>query len=170
MCSLGHVTTDSILLGALNFADILNALIYCVLKPVQQKIPTILSKLCQFGDTRNLSKAIQRATQAAVEGNTWKKFVDPTAIRGKTVFPKGQADQERLGVRWDYDGEVTKADGVYHKFQMQPNAGKVPSSIEDWKRKHGGTHAVMATALVKKDGSKDDVKQGLEKAAKDVKP
>lgn len=52
---------------------------------------------------------------------------------------------------------------------MQPNAGKVPPSIEDWKKKHGVTHAVMATALIKKGGSKNDVNEGLEKAADDVK-
>ncbi|KIW39676.1 uncharacterized protein PV06_08268 [Exophiala oligosperma] len=115
-----------------------------------------------------MSKAVKRATQAAFEGNTWKKFTDPSVGRGKTVFPKNEADKERLGIRWDYDGEVTKADGTYHKFQMQPNAGKVPASIEDWKKKHGGTHAVMATAFVKKGGSKNDVKEGLEKAADDV--
>ena len=48
---------------------------------------------------------------------------------------------------------------------MQPNAGKIPSSIEEWKKKHGGTHAVMATALVKKGGTKDDVRFSLEDAA-----
>lgn len=116
-----------------------------------------------------MSKAATKAAQAAIEGNTWKKFANVSVSRGQTVFPKSKADQERLGVRWDYDGEVTKSDGVYHKLQMQPNAGKVPSSIEEWKRKHGGTHAVMATALVKKGGTKDDVQQGLEEAAKDVK-
>ena len=68
----------------------------------------------------------------------------------------------------DYDGDVAKTDGLYHKLQMQPNAGKVPSSIEEWKKKHGGTHAVMATALVKKGGTKDDVRQGLEEAANSV--
>ena len=126
-------------------------------------------KSCPVERIINMSKAVKRATQAAMEGNAWKKFVDPTVNRGKTVFPKGQADQERLGVRWDYDGEVTKSDGIYHIYQMQPNGGKVPSSIEEWKRKYGGTHTVMATALVKKGGTKDDVKQGLEKAANDVK-
>ncbi|KAF1835736.1 hypothetical protein BDW02DRAFT_567776 [Decorospora gaudefroyi] len=62
-----------------------------------------------------------------------KKFTDVTVGRGKTVYPKSSADQERVGVRWDYDGEVSRADGVYNKFQMQPNAGKVPSSIRQWR-------------------------------------
>ncbi|EAS27296.2 uncharacterized protein CIMG_09901 [Coccidioides immitis RS] len=108
------------------------------------------------------------AVGKAVEGQAWRKFTNPTAGRGKTAFPKGQAEQERLGVRWDYDGEVTKGDEVYHKFQMQPNAGKVPSSIKRWREGHGGTHAVMSTALVKKDGSKEDVEKGLNEAAASV--
>ena len=84
-------------------------------------------------------------------------------------LPKSKADQERLGARWDHDGETTRSDGAYHKPQMQPNAGKVLSSIEEWKRKHDGTHAVMATALVKKGGTKDDVQKSLEEATKGVK-
>ncbi|OOF98688.1 hypothetical protein ASPCADRAFT_204463 [Aspergillus carbonarius ITEM 5010] len=117
-----------------------------------------------------MQKALKSAVGKAVEGNAWKKFTNPTAGPGKTAFPKGQAEQERLGVRWDYDGEVTDddADVVYHKFQMQPNAGKVPSTIKRWRENHGGTHAVMATALVKKDGSKEDVEEGLKEAAASV--
>lgn len=116
-----------------------------------------------------MQKALKKATGKAVEGNAWKKFTNPSVSRGKTTFPKTQAEQESVGVRWDYDGEVTKADVVYHKFQMQPNAGKVPSSIKTWREGHGGTHAVMATALVKKDGSKEDAEKGLNDAAASVK-
>ena len=115
-----------------------------------------------------MQKALKNAVSKAVDGNTWKKFTNPSAGRGKTAFPKGQAEQESVGIRWDYDGEVTKADGVFHKFQMQPNAGKVPSSIKRWREANGGTHAVMASVLVKKDGTKDDVEQGLKEAAESV--
>jgi len=45
---------------------------------------------------------------------------------------------------------------------MQANAGKVPTSIENWKKKNGGTHAVMANVLIKKDGTKEDVDVGLQ--------
>nr|KMM71124.1 hypothetical protein CPAG_07431 [Coccidioides posadasii RMSCC 3488] len=71
-------------------------------------------------------KALKSAVGKAVEGQAWRKFTNPTAGGGggRTALPKGQAEQERLGVRWDYDGEVTEGDEVYHKFQMQPNAGK----------------------------------------------
>jgi hypothetical protein len=115
-----------------------------------------------------MRRALNPALAKAVEGNAWQKFTNPTAGRGKTAFPKGPADQERLGVRWDYDGEVTDADIVYHKFQMQANGGKVPSAIKSWRENHGGTHAVMATALVKKDGTKEDVEKGLNDAAGSV--
>ncbi|ORY14016.1 hypothetical protein BCR34DRAFT_534755 [Clohesyomyces aquaticus] len=115
-----------------------------------------------------MKKTLSSAVTKAVEGNSWKKFTDVSVSRGKTVFPKSSGDQERIGVRWDYDGEVVKPDGVYNKFQMQPNAGKIPSSIKLLREQRGGTHAVLASALVKKGGTKDDVKQGLEDAAKKV--
>jgi hypothetical protein len=51
---------------------------------------------------------------------------------------------------------------------MQPNAGKTPFSIQQWREKNDGTHAVMATALVKKGGTKNDVKKRLEEAAKPI--
>jgi hypothetical protein len=84
-------------------------------------------------------------------------------------LPKVRADQERLGARWYYDEEAARSDGVYHKLQMQPNTRKVSSSIEEWKRKRGGTHAVVATALVKKGGTIGYVQKGIEEAAKGVK-
>lgn len=84
------------------------------------------------------------------------------------MYPKSSGDQEQIGVRWTYDGEVTKSDGVYNKFRMQPNAGKIPSSIKQWREENGGTHSVMASALVKKGGTKDDVQKGLEEAVKSV--
>jgi hypothetical protein len=60
-----------------------------------------------------------------------------------------------LGVRWDYDGEVSKTDGVYKfQFQMQPNAEKIPFSIKQWR--------------VKKGGTKNDVKKRLKEAAKSI--
>lgn len=98
-----------------------------------------------------------------------KKFFNPTADRGKTVWPKTQADLLRYGVRWDYDGIVKKDDGKeYHKYQLQPNAGKIPSTIKVWRENNGGTHAVMATMYIEKGTDPDDdtfeaaVKRSLE--------
>ena len=55
-----------------------------------------------------MQKVLKSAVGKAVEGNAWKEFTNPSAGRRKTAFPKAQAEQERLGVRWDYDGKVTK--------------------------------------------------------------
>jgi hypothetical protein len=53
-------------------------------------------------------------------------YAEPTTSGYQII----EAEQERIGVRWDVDGGVSKADGVYSKFQMQPNTGKIPSSIK----------------------------------------
>lgn len=116
-----------------------------------------------------MKKILRTAAAKAVNGNAWQKFSNPTAGRGKTVFPKKDSEQEQLGVRWDYDGEITSEEGtIYHKFQLQPNAGNVPSTIKRWREANGGTHAVMADVLVKKDGTKKDVEEGLETAIDQV--
>jgi hypothetical protein len=52
---------------------------------------------------------------------------------------------------------------------MQPNAGKVPASIDDWRNNNGGTHAVMTSLLVKKDATKEEVTQTVDEAMKNVK-
>ena len=115
-----------------------------------------------------MKKVIRTAIGQATEGNTWQKFANPSAGRGNTVFPKSKAEQERIGIRWDYDGQVEKDGTVYHKFQLQPNAGKVPSTIKRWRDANGGTHAVMASVLVKKDGTKEDVETALKEGAESV--
>lgn len=115
-----------------------------------------------------MKKVLRNAAVQAVQGKTWQKFTNPSAGRGNTVFPKKDVEQERLGVRWDYDGETTSEGTIYHKFQLQPNAGKVPSTIKQWRNANGGTHAVMADVLVKKDGTKEDVEKGLEAAIDQV--
>jgi hypothetical protein len=99
-------------------------------------------------------KARSEAAQAA------KKFANVSVNRGKTVYPKAPKDLENLGIRWDYDGEVEHDGTIYNKFQIQPNAGKVPSTIREWREKNGGTHAVMGVMYVKKGGSVDDVAAG----------
>jgi hypothetical protein len=74
----------------------------------------------------------------------------------------------RYGVRWDYDGEITKDDGnLYHKFQLQPNAGKIPSSVKQWRENNGGTHAVMAVMYIPM-GMQPDPKVFQEEAEKAV--
>jgi len=114
-------------------------------------------------------KPIKAIIAEIMKGNTWQKFANPTAARGKTAFPKTSAEQERFGIRFDYDTEVTQKDGTEcHMFKMQPNAGKIPSSIKAWRDKNG-TDAVMATVLVKKGATIEEVKAALEAAREEFK-
>lgn len=93
--------------------------------------------------------------------NVWKKLGKPTVSRGKTQWPKTASDLERQGVRFDYDGEITEDGQKYHKWQVQPNAGKIPSSWREWRDKNGGTHAVIGTVKVKDNATKDEVEEAL---------
>jgi hypothetical protein len=112
-----------------------------------------------------MQRALKAVLSSAIEGTTWQKLSSPTASRGKTAFPKKPADQQRLGVRFDYDGVIEKDGTEYHKYQMQANAGDdIPSSIKNWRNANGGTHAIMSDVYVKKDGTKEDVEEGLKDA------
>lgn len=87
----------------------------------------------------------------------WEKLRKPTVARGKTQWPKTQSDLENQGVRFDYDGIIEENGQIYHKYQVQPNAGKIPSSWKEWRDKNGGTHAVIGTVKIKQDATKDEV-------------
>jgi hypothetical protein len=118
-----------------------------------------------------MQRFLSGVTNAIMEGHGWKKLLEPTVTRGLTAWPKQSSDQEKHGVRYDYDGEIEIGGVVHHKFQMQPNAGdKIPSTIKNWRSKaKDGTHDVMADVYVPKSGDKDDVRAALDKAHKDVK-
>ncbi|KAF7197359.1 hypothetical protein HII31_01169 [Pseudocercospora fuligena] len=120
-------------------------------------------------DLGTMKKAFSKVSKKAVEGNNWAKFTAPTVSRGKTAFPSGTQAQSQLGVRYDYDGVVTK-DGVEcHKYNVQPNAGNdIPSEFKRWREANGGTHAVMGSVFVKKDGTKADVEKALEEGHKEI--
>lgn len=113
-------------------------------------------------------KVIKALIAEAVKGNTWQKFANPSATRGGTAYPKTSAEQERFGIRFDYDTVVEKEGTEYHMFKMQPNAGKIPSSIKAWRDKNG-THAVMANVLVKKGATMEEVKAALDAAREEFK-
>lgn len=108
-----------------------------------------------------MNKVWSKAQKAL--SNAAKKFTNVSVNRGKTAYPKSPKDLENLGVRWDFDGEVIQEGVVYNKFQVQPNAGDVPSSIRAWRDKNGGTHAVMGNMYVKKNGSVEDVTDAFDK-------
>ncbi|RPD69304.1 hypothetical protein L226DRAFT_280992 [Lentinus tigrinus ALCF2SS1-7] len=111
------------------------------------------------------SKTFKPLFTFVLDSNRWKKLVDPSVRRGETALPQKAADQERLGVRFDYDTEVERDGVVYHKFAMQPNAGKIPSSIKAFRDGDPkGTHAEMAPMYVKKDGTKEDVEEAMKQA------
>lgn len=65
--------------------------------------------MCRPLTEDKMQKILRAAANRAVEGNTWTKFTKPTVNRGKTVFPKTEADLEKFGVRWDYDGDVERS-------------------------------------------------------------
>ena len=103
-----------------------------------------------------------------LENNRWKKLINPTVKRGKTALPLRSVDQEEIGIRLDYDGEITLDGANFHKYEMQPNAGsKLPKTIKDWMNKNKGTHSVMANVFIKKDSSsKEEVMSAVERAIK----
>lgn len=115
----------------------------------------------------NMNKVFSKASDAATAAS--KKFTNVSVNRGKTAFPKAPKDLESLGIRFDFDGEIQRDGLTYNKFQVQPNSGKVPSGVRDWRDKNGGTHAVMGSLYVKKDGDANDVKRGFEDFEKDFK-
>lgn len=118
-----------------------------------------------------MQKFLRASSEYILSQSGWKKLAYPTVGRGLTAYPKTSGDLQRLGIRYDYDGEITGQDGiVYHKFQMQANAGDdIPNTIKNWRAANGGTHSIMADVYVKKDGGKEDVRAALEVAHKGIK-
>lgn len=57
---------------------------------------------------------------------------------------------------------------TYHKYQCQPNAGNIPSSIKDWREANGGTHAVMTSIYIKPDSTKEEVEAVINEAVKGI--
>jgi len=119
-----------------------------------------ISRNCSKHVRPNMNKVFAKANDAAVAAS--KKLTNVSVNRGKTVFPKTPKDLENIGIRLDFDGEVQHDGLSFNKFQVQPNAGKVPSTAREWRDKNGGTHAVMGSLYVKKDGEADDVRKGFE--------
>lgn len=93
--------------------------------------------------------------------NIWKKLINPTVGGGGTQWPKSTSDLESHGIRFDYDGDVEENGETYHKYQVQPNAGKIPSTWKAWRDKNGGTHSVIGTLKDKKGATKADVEDAL---------
>ena len=117
-----------------------------------------------------MQSILKIVTKAAMEGYGWRKLLNPTMARGATAWPREGSEQKRLGVRYDFDGEVVVEGSVFYRYKLQVNAGRdIPSTLKQWREKaEGGTHAVMADVWVPKGGEKEDVEAALSIAHKGV--
>ena len=61
-----------------------------------------------------MSKALEKLTDVVVAAAN--KLTKVVVSRGKTAWPKSPKEQERVGIRFDYDGKVTKDGEVFNKF------------------------------------------------------
>ncbi|KAL8880660.1 MAG: hypothetical protein Q9192_007970 [Flavoplaca navasiana] len=117
-----------------------------------------------------MRKAVGYAKNQNVSSGGWTKLTNVKVSQGRTAWPSSARVQQNVGVRFDYKGEETvkEADNTtttYNTFNVQPNGGKTPTPITNWRNDHGGTHAVMAIARVKKGGTQDDVTAAFDEIA-----
>lgn len=99
----------------------------------------------------------------------YKKLIRPTISLHGTAFPKTKPDLEKLGVRFDFAGTIEEQGKKLHCFQVQVNAGKIPTSWKQWRQKHEkGTHGIVATIKVPDNGTKDDVQAALDDVDEDI--
>ncbi|KAL8646017.1 MAG: hypothetical protein Q9226_007045 [Calogaya cf. arnoldii] len=120
--------------------------------------------------TATMRKCFHHALSQNTSSGAWTKLAKVTVSPGRTAWPTSPRMKEAIGVRFDYKGEeVVKGKDntttTYNLFNVQPKAGKTPASIIDWRNRNGGTHAVMAVARVKKDGTQDDVEAAFKEVA-----
>ncbi|KAF2629278.1 hypothetical protein BU25DRAFT_420152 [Macroventuria anomochaeta] len=107
-------------------------------------------------------KTLKTVSRGISDSGAWKKLAKPTISRGKTAWPKNKPDLEQYDVRFDYDGEVVQNGQVFHKYQSQPYAGKIPASTEDCRNMNGGTRGVMTSILIKQDATQEEVTQAVD--------
>lgn len=70
---------------------------------------------------------------------------------------------EQLGVRFNFAGTIEKNGRKFHRFQVQVNAGKIPTSWKQWRQKHEkGTHGIVATVEIPDNGSEEEVQEALD--------
>ena len=77
-----------------------------------------------------------------------RKFFAPKVGRGKTIWPLTDKQLLRYGFWWDFDGVFTKEEGDFFKYQLQLNAGKIPSTLALWRKTIGGTHATLTSMYI----------------------
>lgn len=102
-----------------------------------------------------------RPVNEALRKGASKKLTNVSVSEGGTAWPKAPKDLQNYGIPFDYAGQTSTLKGhlgeMFNKFEVQPNAGKIPTTFKDWRDKNGGTHAVMGILYVKAGGSLEDV-------------
>jgi uncharacterized protein YcbX len=96
---------------------------------------------------------------------------NPTVPEGWTVFPKGQAQQAKVGFRWDRDVTIVQEDGTkVNRFKLQANAQAESNSIQEWIRKQGkkGTHEVVTSVDTPEGTTEENVKEHVEDALDNI--
>lgn len=93
--------------------------------------------------------------------NLLKNFANPPVSVGKTLWPKGEAKQAKIGFCWDLDVQVTLNDGrTANRYKLQANA----KSIQDYISRQGpkGTHADITHIDVPIGATDEEVKEIVE--------
>lgn len=110
-----------------------------------------------------MNSAIEKFAKFAASASKATKLTSLTVHRGLTALPTKSIDEQSYGLRADFDGEMVCNGVKYNKFEIQPNAGsKIPSAVEQWRDKNGGTHAKIGSIYVKDGGTQEDVKHAFE--------
>ena len=55
-----------------------------------------------------MNKVFNKVEQSLVGSAVSKKLTSVSVSRGKTAWPKAEKDLTNLGIRFDFDGEVTQ--------------------------------------------------------------
>jgi hypothetical protein len=69
-----------------------------------------------------LGKQLKKLKAQTQNKKLLKNFSNPSVAIGKTLWPKGETEQAKIGFRWDLDVQVTLNDGrVANRHKLQPN-------------------------------------------------
>jgi len=113
-----------------------------------------------------LGKQLKKLREAQSKNkNLLKSFANPSVSVGKTVWPKGETEQAKVGFRWDRDVQVTLNNGqVANRFKLQANAQANARSIQDYINRQGskGTHATIARVDIPVGADDEKVKELIE--------
>jgi hypothetical protein len=116
-----------------------------------------------------LTKQLKKLKEAQNQKkNLFRNFANPPVAIGKTLWPKGEIEQAKVGFRWDLDVAVTLSDGrPANSYKLQPNAQADAKSIKDYINRQGPkrTHSDIVHPIGATD---EEAKEIVEKAIDDV--